>query len=734
MGEIPNGRLIADEAQLSTFVNALFRYADEGTYASLRQFPNKGSDKSKINGIKLNGDGLKGLIKAAAHRATEAANNPEGWVFAPPVATFSDHFKASAEHLANGLAVSVECDENPEQARKFLESLIGPATIVVASGGQWTDPETGEIQAKLHLHWRLTEPTRTQEDHKRLYRARVLASRLVGGDPTSKPVVHPLRWPGSYHTKTGTAVLCSLIKTTDAEIELGFALELLEGAAGAARLERDDEPHETNQRGATASLEELQAAIAVLPNLNAHWDDWNKIGMALWRSAGSAGLQLFDDFSRKSAKYDPQETLDRWNHYSDSPPLRLTAGTIFYHASRADPLWRDRFRQSKQQKPNGHDHEYTGRQQPTNEPGEQQKPGTINRFKPVFVEDIQVKLDRKDFVDNLLGYSAFSIVYGESNCGKTFCATDLSLAVSLGKVWGGRQCQVGGVVYCALEGGNSVHNRIAAYKIHYGLETDIFPFALIPSQINLLDEAADVQDLIATVKQCAEKFECPVHLIVIDTLSRAMAGGNENAPDDMGALVFNADALRQATGAHVMFIHHSGKNQALGARGHSLLRAATDTELEVTKDEYTKVSRLSVTKQRDMDQTDDICFKLNVIELGRDDRDKAVTSCVLEFIDASTQQPRGAVLSASNRRALELLRQAVESGGGVVPVSNQVSPNTYGCTVSLWREYCYNGSIAASDDPNSRRKAFHRASTALQDSGHIRVWGDYVWTVERGNS
>ena len=32
-------------------------------------------------------------------------------------------------------------------------------------GGEWTDPETGEVFPKLHLHWRLSEPTREAADH-----------------------------------------------------------------------------------------------------------------------------------------------------------------------------------------------------------------------------------------------------------------------------------------------------------------------------------------------------------------------------------------------------------------------------------------------------------------------------------------------------------------------------------------------------------------------------------------
>src|SRR5215472_8161248 len=35
---------------------------------------------------------------------------------------------------------------------------LGPPTVIVASGGKWTDPATGQIFDKLHLHWRLRTP------------------------------------------------------------------------------------------------------------------------------------------------------------------------------------------------------------------------------------------------------------------------------------------------------------------------------------------------------------------------------------------------------------------------------------------------------------------------------------------------------------------------------------------------------------------------------------------------
>jgi hypothetical protein len=54
----------------------------------------------------------------------------------------------------------------------------------------------------------------------------------------------------------------------------------------------------------------------------------------------AAGFDIFDAWSKKSGKYDERNTKLRWNHFYQSPPSRIGAGTIFYLADQADPDWR----------------------------------------------------------------------------------------------------------------------------------------------------------------------------------------------------------------------------------------------------------------------------------------------------------------------------------------------------------------------------------------------------------
>jgi hypothetical protein len=253
---------MTDPEQIRTFTDALFRYASEGGFISLRAFDDreKGKPPFAIEPVQINGSGLQPITDRAVTLAERCANAAQAIVFCPPVATFKTGDNAKAENMAEGVALSVECDSTPGAARDKLESLLGTATVVVASGGEWTDPETGEVQDKLHLHWRLDEPTQSPEDHAKLRRARELATALVGGDTTNVPPVHPIRWPGSLHRKGAPRLAHIVTLNEGAEIDLGDALERLEDAAGGLPLQNgrtpdsdaDGFPIDTGQQGKSA--------------------------------------------------------------------------------------------------------------------------------------------------------------------------------------------------------------------------------------------------------------------------------------------------------------------------------------------------------------------------------------------------------------------------------------------------------------------------------------------------
>jgi P4 family phage/plasmid primase-like protien len=346
--DAPTKRLAGDRGEIERFVAALFPYADDGTWVSLRAFHQFRADvpPERIVPVQLDGADRSMLIEQATETATWCATQDHPIVFAPPIVTFSNSHHARAQDLANGLVLSVELDRGDTTAAwARLEYLLcSAATVVMASGGEWVNPATGEVHPKLHLHWRLSEPTRTEDEHARLRQARDLAAQLVGGDLSAKPVVHPLRCPGSWNRKDERCPrMAHIIAGNDAaEIHLAEALEALQEAAESIGMDQGGLRHSADSQ---APLWLLQNAAPFVANPDLHFNDWLRIGYAFWHATGGSpeGFEMFEAISQKSRKYNakkeygPDYTRAIWNAVTSScrggnTPVTVGAGTIFFLA------------------------------------------------------------------------------------------------------------------------------------------------------------------------------------------------------------------------------------------------------------------------------------------------------------------------------------------------------------------------------------------------------------------
>ncbi len=254
--------------------------------------------------------------------------------------------------------------------------------------------------------------------------------------------------------------------------------------------------------------------------------------------------------------------------------------------------------------------------------------------------DMEGTAEALDFVEGMLTEGGASVVYGPSNCGKSFWVLDLSASIATATPFRGNiEVDRGAVIYVALEGSHGARNRIEALKRAGRLPAGA-PLFLCFAPVSLL-KRKHAAKLAASVRLAAEKSGMPCRLVILDTLARAMAGGDENRGQDMGAAVKTMDAIRAATGAHVLLVHHCGKNEALGARGHSSLRAAVDTEIEISRPEGQLVSTVLVTKQRDLSPGEPMPFSLKVVTLGIGRRGKPITSCVVHHEDTTMASKPG---------------------------------------------------------------------------------------------
>jgi hypothetical protein len=211
---------------------------------------------------------------------------------------------------------------------------------------------------------------------------------------------------------------------------------------------------------------------------------------------------------------------------------------------------------------------------------------------------------------------------------------DMLLAVARGlSHWFGQRINAHGlVVHITLEG-TSLRNRLQAYRLHHKI-TETIPYFALEAPINLRNSP---DELIGAIRRLGDQVGLPVALIAVDTVNRAMGGGDENSSTDMGAFLASAERIKSAfPGCGVILVHHVGKDVSKGARGHSSFSANIGAQLDVDNDEKTGIRTVTIAKQREGRTDQRFNFQFGIVDLGKDADGEEITSCVIQPSAAPT--------------------------------------------------------------------------------------------------
>jgi hypothetical protein len=192
--------------------------------------------------------------------------------------------------------------------------------------------------------------------------------------------------------------------------------------------------------------------------------------------------------------------------------------------------------------------------------------------------------------------------------------------------------------------------------------------------------------------------------------------------------------LRKSSGAHVMLLHHTGKDEKQGARGHSSLRAAVDTEIEMKSLNEDRSGLATVTKQRDSRTEGEFAFTLDDVDVDLRDNDTPVTSCVVVPVDEITavKGKRRERLTKAAQTALRALQEAIDEHGVTPPPSDHIPPGVRTVTVEQWRDHAYRMGISAPDTTaRAKQKAFKGAVGTLVSRHQVGVRDDLVWLTRQ---
>jgi len=266
------------------------------------------------------------------------------------------------------------------------------------------------------------------------------------------------------------------------------------------------------------------------------------------------------------------------------------------------------------------------------------------RFRSIKLKDMKWRSSGRPIYRDFIYESAITIVYGKSNTGKSFFASDLAGHIALGLPWNEMEFEpetAPAVLYICAEAGESFGVRGQALMRRLGVK-DLPFFVITDAPEFTKEDKSDAKAIVQEIQRIERENGVKIGIVVVDTLAVTFTG-DENSSDKMGDYVKNMKYIQRHAKTGVIVVHHSGKDQAAGARGSSALQAASDTELEVRSEKRGEryARQVEVKKQRTGKAGMVIAFGLQVADLGLDDRGKKLDSCYVttetdtDFADVS---------------------------------------------------------------------------------------------------
>lgn len=326
---------------------------------------------------------------------------------------------------------------------------------------------------------------------------------------------------------------------------------------------------------------DVPSLLAKIPNDDCDYDRWFTVLAAVHHETAGAGRETAYQWSSASSKHTDERFDTTWNSLGRTNARPVTLRTLLKEAKPVAP-----------------------RKDP------------VERLSIHNWADYQQGFESIPWiVDDVLPQAEFGILFGASGSGKTFFSLDLACRIARGQPWRGHDTTQTRVVYLAAEAGEGIKKRMRAFDLEYGT-SDQNPDILVGiPDLMTMEDAAFINEIIGKAG-----------LIIIDTMAASQTG-EENSSRDMGLFITHCKAISTATGAMVLVVHHTGKDDTKGARGSSALYAAADVVLEIYKAK--EGNAVQVVKQKDGETGKSYGFRLDQIRVGSTPNGKHITSCVV---------------------------------------------------------------------------------------------------------
>ena len=310
-------------------------------------------------------------------------------------------------------------------------------------------------------------------------------------------------------------------------------------------------------------------------------------------------------------------------------------------------------------------------------------------------------LDQNFVAYPILVEGEVTLISAEPKAGKTLVSQTLAMHIAAGidlgeiKIYERRP-----VLYFALESQVAIKKRLKAWRSAHDPDNTMltdatFPFFVSEMPLNLMQPEVrkDVAQRVAASDVWFQKEgAAPLGLIVIDTLTKAMPGGDQNSVEDTSQ-VFEIIREIRALGvrAPIMIIHHNRKDGG-SPRGSGNIQAEPDTLLTLSRNADTSQLHLKIYMARSIEDDHDFIFDIKTVNLGKSQQGYEIDAPIL----TAALVERNTIDSVVDDLKLEMAyaefyKRLVEFGPGEHPIKRihkelkkDMPEKLYGKVKGLW--------------------------------------------------
>lgn len=270
----------------------------------------------------------------------------------------------------------------------------------------------------------------------------------------------------------------------------------------------------------------------------------------------------------------------------------------------------------------------------------EQNSGAPGKFRAYTLRELYEVEQQPLLVEQLFSPGHHGMFYGPPGAGKTFAIADMAVRGAhglhvFGKLAVERPFKT---LVCAAEGSiDKLASRFVTAAAHHGLEINSDMIRLIPDVPALFAPTSSDSGLGAFLDALdhLQQNRFGPDLIVFDTQSDLVIGGDDNSNADASVVLANLRTIREQSGAATANIHHPTKDGA-HYRGAAVWRQKCDFIVEIIGSDNPRQIRCD--KLKDGERFKPIAGKLISVPDPRYPGDLKRTSAVFEWLPEAPSQ------------------------------------------------------------------------------------------------